>query len=91
MTPTTIDETIIKLRAGLHTTLQANGLTLQDIDIGQNYSADLNYKDIYNTPFIPFETPQMVFNGFNTDWGQPLQPTQDIMQAYIALPREEEF
>ena len=33
----------------------------------------------------------MIFNDLNTEWGQLLQPTQDIMEAYITLQREEEF
>ena len=33
----------------------------------------------------------MVFNDLNTEKGLLLQPTQEIMQAYITLPRQEKF
>ena len=33
----------------------------------------------------------MVFNDLNTEKGQLLQPTQDIMQAYITLPRQKKI
>ena len=62
-TPTTIDEALLKLRAGLHSTLQANGCTLQHVDSGcQIQTGDCKYDDLYNTPAILFDTPQMVFN-----------------------------
>ena len=33
----------------------------------------------------------MVFNQLDTDWGHLLQPSMRIMQAYTALPQEEEI
>ena len=73
-------------------TLTANGRTLQEVDSGrQDHTEDPNYAEIHSTPAIPFDTPHMIFNDLNTEWGQLLQPTQNIMQAFITLPREEVF